>query len=145
MKNGATRICQIVTSLHTFSRLDQAELKEANIHEGIDSTLMLLPKWTCLSSTQHTPGRREGCRHPRSVTCHTVLANSPVARVFPLSFLNLTCQLPHSIVRYRTAEDVYPRNMHSWIYGGPSKRAFPSPPGLEALGHGQNMQPQTCL
>ncbi len=42
MKTGATRIGEIVTSLRTFSRLDQAELKDANIHEGIDSTLMLL-------------------------------------------------------------------------------------------------------
>ena len=42
MTTGATRIRDIVTSLRTFSRLDQAELKEANIHEGIDSTLMLL-------------------------------------------------------------------------------------------------------
>ena len=42
MKTGATRIREIVTSLRNFSRLDQAELKEANIHEGIDSTLMLL-------------------------------------------------------------------------------------------------------
>jgi two-component system, NtrC family, sensor kinase len=42
MKVGANRIREIVTSLRTFSRLDEAELKDANIHEGIDSTLMIL-------------------------------------------------------------------------------------------------------
>ncbi|MEC4894715.1 MAG: ATP-binding protein [Oscillatoria sp. PMC 1050.18] len=39
---GAERIREIVRSLRNFSRLDEAELKTANIHEGIDSTLMIL-------------------------------------------------------------------------------------------------------
>jgi GAF domain-containing protein len=42
MKVGTERICEIVTSLRNFSRLDEAEFKPANIHEGIDSTLMIL-------------------------------------------------------------------------------------------------------
>jgi signal transduction histidine kinase len=42
MKVGAERIRQIVTSLRIFSRLDEAEMKPVDIHEGIDSTLMLL-------------------------------------------------------------------------------------------------------
>jgi light-regulated signal transduction histidine kinase (bacteriophytochrome) len=42
MKLGTERICQIVQSLRNFSRLDQAEIKPVNIHEGIDSTLMIL-------------------------------------------------------------------------------------------------------
>lgn len=39
---GAKRIKGIVTSLRTFSRMDEAEIKSVNIHEGIDSTLMIL-------------------------------------------------------------------------------------------------------
>ncbi|MEO1296848.1 MAG: GAF domain-containing protein, partial [Cyanobacteria bacterium J06636_16] len=39
---GSQRIQQIVTSLRTFSRLDEAEKKAVNIHEGIDSTLLIL-------------------------------------------------------------------------------------------------------
>ncbi len=39
---GATRIKEIVLSLRNFSRLDEAEIKAVNIHEGIDSTLMIL-------------------------------------------------------------------------------------------------------
>lgn len=42
MKLGADRIKQIVLSLRNFSRLDEAEMKMVNIHEGIDSTLMFL-------------------------------------------------------------------------------------------------------
>ncbi|TAF08208.1 MAG: PAS domain S-box protein [Nostocales cyanobacterium] len=42
MQLGAERICQIVDSLRTFSRLDQAALKFVDIHESIDSTLMIL-------------------------------------------------------------------------------------------------------
>ncbi|HEY9906500.1 MAG TPA: ATP-binding protein, partial [Thermosynechococcaceae cyanobacterium] len=42
MKVGADRIQRIVASLRTFSRMDEAEKKEVNIHEGIDSTLMIL-------------------------------------------------------------------------------------------------------
>lgn len=42
MKVGADRIQQIVASLRTFSRMDEAEFKAVDIHEGIDSTLMIL-------------------------------------------------------------------------------------------------------
>ncbi|OUL28426.1 histidine kinase [Nostoc sp. T09] len=42
MKVGADRIKQIVLSLRNFSRLDEADMKAVNIHEGIDSTLMIL-------------------------------------------------------------------------------------------------------
>ena len=42
MKSGAERIRQIVLSLRTFSRLDEAEIKRVDIHEGLDSTLMIL-------------------------------------------------------------------------------------------------------
>ena len=42
MRVGADRIQKIVASLRTFSRMDEAEKKAVNIHEGIDSTLMIL-------------------------------------------------------------------------------------------------------
>lgn len=42
MKMGAQRIREIVLSLRNFSRLDEVEKKEVDIHEGIDSTLMIL-------------------------------------------------------------------------------------------------------
>jgi signal transduction histidine kinase len=42
MKLGAIRIRDIVLSLRTFSRLDEADIKTVDIHEGIDSTLLML-------------------------------------------------------------------------------------------------------
>lgn len=42
MKVGTDRICQIVVNLRNFSRLDQTEMKEVDIQEGIDSTLLIL-------------------------------------------------------------------------------------------------------
>jgi signal transduction histidine kinase len=42
MKMGANRISEIVRSLRNFSRLDEAEMKAVDIHEGIDSTLLIL-------------------------------------------------------------------------------------------------------
>jgi len=40
--NGSQRIKEIVLGLRTFSRLDEAERKSVDLHEGIDSTLTLL-------------------------------------------------------------------------------------------------------
>jgi two-component system, NtrC family, sensor kinase len=42
MQEGAERISQIVLSLRNFSRLDQAQRKRVDIHEGIDHTLLIL-------------------------------------------------------------------------------------------------------
>ncbi|MEH2062070.1 MAG: ATP-binding protein [Nostoc sp.] len=42
MRIGTDRIRDIVLSLRNFSRLDQSEKKAVNIHEGIESTLLLL-------------------------------------------------------------------------------------------------------
>ena len=42
MKIGANRIRDIVLSLRNFSRLDEAEMKPVDIHDGIDSTLLIL-------------------------------------------------------------------------------------------------------
>ncbi|MBW4494614.1 MAG: GAF domain-containing protein [Oscillatoria princeps RMCB-10] len=42
MKVGAERIRQIVLTLRNFSRLDEAEMKPVNIHEGIESSLLIL-------------------------------------------------------------------------------------------------------
>lgn len=42
MQIGAQRIRQLVLSLRNFSRLDQAERKSVDIHEGIESTLLIL-------------------------------------------------------------------------------------------------------
>lgn len=42
MKMGAERIREIVLSLRNFSRIDQAEMKQVDLHEGIENTLLIL-------------------------------------------------------------------------------------------------------
>lgn len=42
VKDGAERTAEIVRGLRTFSRLDESQIKVVNIHEGIESTLVLL-------------------------------------------------------------------------------------------------------
>lgn len=42
MKMGAQRIREIVLFLRNFSRLDEADMKDVDIHEGIDNTLLIL-------------------------------------------------------------------------------------------------------
>ena len=42
IRSGAERIQKIVLSLRNFSRKDESELKEIDLHEGIENTLILL-------------------------------------------------------------------------------------------------------
>lgn len=42
MRAGTDRIRQLVLSLRNFSRLDEADAKLSNLHEGLDNTLLLL-------------------------------------------------------------------------------------------------------
>jgi two-component system, NtrC family, sensor kinase len=42
IQSGADRVRQIVLALRNFSRLDEAGMKSINIHEGLESTLLIL-------------------------------------------------------------------------------------------------------
>ena len=42
MKIGTERIQRVVNSLHSFSRVDEADPKQVDIHTGLDSTILLL-------------------------------------------------------------------------------------------------------
>ena len=44
-REGASRIRDIARNLRTFSRLDEAEFKDVDINEGIDSTVRMLTKY----------------------------------------------------------------------------------------------------
>jgi len=44
-REGAARIRDVVLNLRLFSRLDEAEFKKVDVHEGIDSTLRLLSRY----------------------------------------------------------------------------------------------------
>ncbi len=42
MRFGAERIRELVVSLRNFSRLDEAEVKAVDLHEGLDNTLLMM-------------------------------------------------------------------------------------------------------
>jgi signal transduction histidine kinase len=71
MQLGTKRIREIVLSLRNFSRLDEAEQKEANIHDGIDSTLMILQ-----SRLKAYPDRP-------AITIHKHYGNLPLVYCYP--------------------------------------------------------------
>lgn len=54
MRLGAERIQKIVASLRNFSRMDEAEFKAVNLHEGLDSTLLILQNR--IKPRPHFPG-----------------------------------------------------------------------------------------
>ena len=81
IKIGTDRIRQIVLSLRNFSRLDEAEFKAVNIHEGIDSTLLILGN------------RLKSFRNKRGVEIVKNYGNIPLVECFPAQlnqvFMNL--------------------------------------------------------
>ncbi|MGL6139204.1 MAG: GAF domain-containing protein, partial [Planktothrix sp.] len=76
MQSGADRIRQLVLSLRNFARLDQADLKFVDLHEGIESTLLLLQHRLNLDSSEGPEiqvKRRYGNLPP--VECYASLLN----------------------------------------------------------------------
>jgi two-component system, NtrC family, sensor kinase len=53
LQAGSERIREIVLSLRNFSRLDESDMKFVNIHEGIDSSLLILQ--SRLNATRERP------------------------------------------------------------------------------------------
>lgn len=71
MQIGTDRIREIVVNLRNFSRLDEAERKLANIHDGIESTLLILNHR--LKPTGRFPG----------VTLHKSYGDLPEIECYP--------------------------------------------------------------
>ncbi|MDB5230573.1 MAG: hypothetical protein JWN76_1378 [Chitinophagaceae bacterium] len=60
IEEGAERTAEIVRGLRTFSRLDESDIKVANFHDGLDSTLVLLknniPKYIDIKKDYRSKG-----------------------------------------------------------------------------------------
>lgn len=74
MMIGANRIRQLVLSLRTFSRLDEAQMKTVDIHQGIDSSLLILQNRLQLKDTQSIEIIREYGELPH-VACYAAQLN----------------------------------------------------------------------
>ncbi|BAY06958.1 multi-sensor signal transduction multi-kinase [Calothrix sp. NIES-2098] len=100
MQVGAERIRDIVMSLRNFSRLDEAEIKAVDIHEGIDSTLMILQ-----NLLQAKPERpeifviKEYSKLP-AIECYAGQLN----QVFLNLIMNAIDALEDSVIQGKTAE-----------------------------------------
>ncbi|NJL87119.1 MAG: PAS domain-containing protein [Leptolyngbyaceae cyanobacterium SM1_1_3] len=71
LKVGTNRIRQIVLSLRNFSRLDEAAVKSVDIHEGIESTIVIL---------QH---RLKATAERGSIAVSREYGNLPIVECFP--------------------------------------------------------------
>ncbi|NER78756.1 MAG: HAMP domain-containing histidine kinase [Leptolyngbya sp. SIO1D8] len=74
MRIGTSRIRQIVLSLRNFSRLDEADYKIVNLHEGIESSLMIL---------QH---RLKSQGNRPTITIHRAYGELPAVGCYPGQF-----------------------------------------------------------
>jgi signal transduction histidine kinase len=70
IRTGAERIRSLVLGLKVFSRLDEAEVKDANIHECIDSTLMILNSRIKQYANGHEIRVEKDYSELPSITCH---------------------------------------------------------------------------
>ncbi len=75
MQMGADRIRAIVVSLRNFSRLDEAECKPVNLHEGIDNTLLVLQHRLKASGSQHPIPVIKNYGNLPKVECHASQVN----------------------------------------------------------------------
>ncbi|MFQ3629912.1 MAG: ATP-binding protein [Cyanobacteriota bacterium] len=101
MQMGTKRISDIVRSLRTFSRLDEADFKDADLHEGLESTLMIL---------QH---RLKACGDLPEIEIIRDFEPLPLVECYPGKlnqvFMNLLANAIDAVQeRYRRAEEPKP-------------------------------------
>jgi two-component system, NtrC family, sensor kinase len=77
MQSGADRIKKIVLSLRNFARLDEADYKPVDIHEGIDSTLMILGSRLTARPDSQGPTAGQTAGHRAAIAVVTDYATLP--------------------------------------------------------------------
>ena len=93
MGDGVERVQKIVNSLRNFSRLDEAESKSVDLHEGIDNTLLILKGKIKASKSKISIVRNYGELPP--VECYPAQLNQVV--------LNLLDNAIHAVAGRETA------------------------------------------
>ena len=102
IQEGAERIHQIILSLKNFSRLDEADLKSVDIHQGIDSSLFIL---------QHrlkSPGNRPGIQVIKEygqlpqVTCYANQLNQVFMNILVNALDAIESQSSPGVIRIST-------------------------------------------
>ena len=109
IEEGAERTAEIVRGLKTFSRLDESELKKANVHEGIESTLVLLrnsmPPYIKMEKSFHADGEIECFPGKLNQVFMNILNNGIQAiaqkkQIAPEEFITIsTCDTPDGFMK----------------------------------------------
>ena len=110
MKIGTDRIREIVLSLRNFSRLDEAEFKAVDIHEGIDNTLLILQHRFQATSTRPAIRVTKEYGDLPKVECYAGQLN----QVFMNLFSNAVDALEDSN-QHRTFQDIDRNPNTIWI------------------------------
>ncbi|MGL5065425.1 MAG: trifunctional serine/threonine-protein kinase/ATP-binding protein/sensor histidine kinase, partial [Microcoleus sp.] len=82
MQTGSDRIQQIVLSLRNFARLDEADLKTVDIHEGIESTLLIVQHRCQPADKQPEIRVIKDCGTLPNVTCYPSQLNQVFLHIF---------------------------------------------------------------
>ncbi|MEB3280009.1 MAG: response regulator [Lyngbya sp.] len=107
MKNGVNRICTIILALRIFSRLDESDIKLVNLHEGINSTLLLLEHRLKLPHHQGTIQILKNYDELPKITCYASQLNQV--------FLNLLSNAIDAIEAKLAEPKVELKNPTIWI------------------------------
>ncbi|MBD2325814.1 ATP-binding sensor histidine kinase [Alkalinema sp. FACHB-956] len=95
MKVGATRIREIVLELRNFARLDEAEVKPIDIHEGIESTLSIMHhRYSARADRPAVQIVKHYSQLP-SITCHAKQINQVIMNVLMNGLDALDAVPPH--------------------------------------------------
>ncbi|MGI0493708.1 trifunctional serine/threonine-protein kinase/ATP-binding protein/sensor histidine kinase [Alkalinema pantanalense CENA528] len=95
MKVGATRIREIVLELRDFARLDEAEVKQIDIHEGIESSLTMIHHRCAAKGERPAIQIIKHYSQLPSITCHAKQINQVMMNVLMNGIDALDAVQPH--------------------------------------------------
>ena len=103
MQQGAERVRDIVLSLRNFCRLDEAQMKQVNIHDGINNTIMLLQ-----SQLKGKPGQD-------AIAIHKEYSDLPLVQCYPGQlnqvFMNILVNAIYAIVEEKKYQNIEEKNL----------------------------------
>lgn len=102
MQIGAERIDEIIRSLNNFSRLNEKDLKSVNIHEGIESTLLILQHRLRAEGTQPEIQVNKNYGQLPLVTCYANQLNQVFMNILSNAIDALETQPSPRVITIRT-------------------------------------------
>jgi signal transduction histidine kinase len=105
MQQGAERVRDIVLSLRNFCRLDEAQMKQVNIHDGINNTIMLLQ-----SQLKEKPGQE-------AIAIHKEYSDLPLVQCYPGQlnqvFMNILVNAIYALLEWNKHENVDGKSLNN--------------------------------